>query len=129
MIVLCTDQCDFSKPLADGRWKGSKEFVAALSGWSRICPNLYIWDYSANFQYLPMAFECVHVMPANFRLFKKEGAIGVFEEGHHVGSRGADAQLKLWVLAHLAWEPDQPLEPLRKPGVLQATGSQRVRHD
>ena len=112
MIVLCTDQCDFSKPLAQGRWKGSKEFVAAIAGWSGICRNLYIWDYSANFQYLPMPFECVHVMPENFRLFQEGGAVGVFEEGHHVGSSGADAQLKLWVLAHLAWDPQQPLEPL-----------------
>lgn len=112
MIILCTDQCDFSKPLVQSCWKGSKEFVAALDGWHKICRNLYIWDYSANFHYLPMAFECVHVMPANFQLFKEKCAIGVFEEGHHVGSRGADAQLKLWVLAHLAWEPDQPLEPL-----------------
>ena len=112
MIVHCTDSCDFSKPLAQGRWKGSKDFVADFAGWGKICRNLYVWDYSANFQYLPMPFECVHVMPENFRLFKERGAAGVFEEGHHVGSRGADAQLKLWVLAHLAWDPCQPLEPL-----------------
>ena len=112
MVIHCTDQCDFSKPLAKSRWRGSKAFVEDFAGWSEICRNLYIWDYSANFQYLPMAFECVHVMPENFRLFKNGGAVGVFEEGHHVGSRGADAQLKLWVLAHLEWDPFQPLEPL-----------------
>lgn len=112
MITFCTDQCDFSKPIVKSKWKGSREFVEYLDGWKRICDKLYIWDYSANFHYLPMAFECVHVMPENFRLFKEAGAIGVFEEGHHVGTRGADAQLKLWVLAHLAWDPYQPLEPL-----------------
>ena len=112
MVIHCTDQCEFSKPLAVGRWKNSKAFVEDFAGWGKICRNLYVWDYSANFQYLPMAFECVHSMPENFRLFKEGGAVGVFEEGHHVGSRGADAQLKLWVLAHLEWDPYQPLEPL-----------------
>lgn len=112
MIVYCTDQCDFSKPLTESRWKGSRSFVRGFREWKKICKRLYVWDYSANFECLVVPFSCVHVMRDNFRFYREMGAVGVFEEGDHYRYRCTDEHFKTWIMAHLMWDPDQPLEPL-----------------
>lgn len=112
MICYCTDACDFSKPIRESRWKGCREFVENFRKWKELTDKIYIWDYSANFKYLFQPFECTHVMPANFRYFKEMGVFGVFEEGDHYGVKCVDEALKTWVIGHLLWNPEQPLEPL-----------------
>ena len=112
IICCCTDGCDFSKPILESRWRGCKAFVENFRKWKEIAGKIYIWDYSANFKYLFQPFECCHVMPENFRFFRETGAFGVFEEGDHYGVKCVDEALKTWVIGHLLWNPDQPLEPL-----------------
>ena len=112
MICYCTDNCDFSKPIRASRWKGDRDFVENFRKWKALTDKIYIWDYSANFKYLFQPFECCHVMPENFRYFREMGVFGVFEEGDHYGVKCVDEALKTWVIGHLLWNPDQPLEPL-----------------
>ena len=112
MICYCTDACEFSKPVCESRWKGCKEFVENFRKRKEIAGRIYIWDYSANFKYLFQPFECSHVMPANFQYFREMGVFGVFEEGDHYGVKCVDEALKTWIIGHLLWNPDQPLEPL-----------------
>ncbi|HOF62274.1 MAG TPA: DUF4838 domain-containing protein [Candidatus Latescibacteria bacterium] len=112
MIKYCTDQVDFSKPLVESRWRGNKEFVENFKVWRTLTDQIYIWDYSANFKYLFMPFECLHSFPSNFRLYRDVGVVGVFTEGDHYGTHCVDEPLKTWVIAHLLWNPDQPIEPL-----------------
>jgi hypothetical protein len=112
MICYCTDACDFSKPIRESRWKGCREFVENFRKWKVLTDKIYIWDYSANFKYLFQPFECTHVMPENFRYFREMGVFGVFEEGDHYGVKCVDEALKTWIIGHLLWNPDQPLEPL-----------------
>lgn len=112
MICYCTDAVDFSKPIPQSRWKGNKAFVEDFTAWKRLTDRIYIWDYSANFKYLFQPFECCHVMPDNFRYFRDIGVVGVFEEGDHYGVKCVDEALKTWIIGHLLWNPDQPLDPL-----------------
>ena len=112
MICYCTDACDFSKPITESRWKGCREFVENYKKWKEIASKVYIWDYAANFKYLFQPFECCHVLPDNLRYFREMGAVGVLEEGNHYGVKSVDEALKTWVIGHLLWNPDQPLDPL-----------------
>lgn len=112
MICYCTDACDFSKPIRESKWKGCREFVENFRDWRKLTDKLYIWDYSANFKYLFQPFECCHVLAENFRYFRDTGVVGIFEEGDHYGVHCVDEALKTWLIAHLLWNPDQPLEPL-----------------
>ena len=112
MICYCTDACEFSKPIVSSRWKGCKEFVENFAKWKQLTDRFYIWDYSANFKYLFQPFECCHVLADNLRYFRDMGVFGVLEEGDHYGVKCVDEALKTWVIGHLLWDPDQPLEPL-----------------
>ena len=77
VICYCSDKCDFSKPLKTSRWDENRKFCERFKVWREKTDNLYIWDYSANFHYLIMPFECVHVFQDNFRFYRDIGAKGV----------------------------------------------------
>ena len=112
MICYCTDACEFSKPIVKSKWKGCKEFVENFENWKKLTNRFYIWDYSANFKYLFQPFECCHVLSDNLRCFRNMGVFGVLEEGDHYGVKCVDEALKTWLIGHMLWNPDQPLEPL-----------------
>ena len=112
MIQLCTDACDFYKPIETSAWQGCVNFRNNLDGWKRTASKFYIWDYAANFNYVLAPFPCLPAAQANMKYFLANGIDILYEEGQHNSSHAADAELKNWVLAHLMWDPYQPLEPL-----------------
>ncbi|MBQ2629723.1 MAG: DUF4838 domain-containing protein, partial [Kiritimatiellae bacterium] len=112
MVILCTDVCDFSKPIETSAWQGCVNFRKNLEGWKRVVQNIYIWDYSANFNSVYYPFPCLPAAQANMRYFLSNGIDQLFEEGQYAAPHAPDAELKCWVLAHLMWDPYQPLEPL-----------------
>lgn len=112
MVTLCTDACDFSKPIETSAWQGCVNFRNNLARWNEVVPKIYVWDYAANFNYVLAPFPCLPAAQANMKYFLANGIDMLYEEGQHNSSHAADAELKNWVLAHLMWDPYQPLEPL-----------------
>jgi hypothetical protein len=53
-IMLCTIECDRSKPLTADTSKGS--FVDDLKSWSALTHNILVWDYVINFHHYLMPF-------------------------------------------------------------------------
>jgi hypothetical protein len=106
VIRLCSIECSFSETLADGKDEANASFRRDLEGWSRISPQLYIWDYVANFSDYLSPHPNFHVLAPNLRYFVKNGAIGIFEQGDSGCRVGHFVRLRAWYLAHLLWNPD-----------------------
>lgn len=88
-------------------------FVEDLKGWAAICDNLYIWDYTTNYANYLQPFPNLKVLQANLQLFQKNGVKGVFAQGNFAhGQTSALAQLKIYLLGKLLWNPDTPLDGL-----------------
>ena len=111
MIQFCTDACDHSKPLAESRYAANVAFVENLLKWRKIAKNLATWDYTCNFRFIWHAFPDVKAIAGDMRLFREIGVNHCFEEGNQ-GLHGDLSELKQWLIGHLLWNPDQPLEPL-----------------
>ena len=111
MIQFCTDACDHSKPLAESRYAANVDFVKNLSKWKEVAKCLATWDYTCNFRYIWHAFPDVKAIAGDIRLFHDIGVRFCFEEGNQ-GTHGDLSELKQWLIPHLQWNPDQPLEPL-----------------
>ncbi|MBQ3290384.1 MAG: DUF4838 domain-containing protein [Kiritimatiellae bacterium] len=111
MIQFCTDACDHSKPLAESRYAKNVEFVENLSKWRRIANRLATWDYTCNFRFIWHAFPDVKAIAGDIRLFHDIGVNYCLEEGNQ-GTHGDLSELKQWLIGHLLWNPEQPLEPL-----------------
>ena len=114
MVCLCTDQCDFSRPLTESRFRRlGRNFVDDLRTWCAITKNrVHLWDYTMNFQYKLHAFPNIYSLKGNLETFLDCGVTEVFEQGPLPSRHQAGETLKLYLLGHLLWDPRQPLEPL-----------------
>lgn len=133
IVRLCTIECCSGHPIEQcGRERGGIDvqygssanfseaesvcesaFIQDLKGWSQICENLYIWDYTVNYANYLLPFPNLNVFQENLRLFRKYGVKGVFEQGNFsLGRCSALGQLKIYLLAKLLWNPDEDVHEL-----------------
>ncbi len=132
IVRLCSIECCFSHPIercgvqTDGinvqsgeshPFHGEREaenaFLQDLKGWSEICENLYIWDYTTNYANYLLPFPNLKVLSENLRLFRRFHVRGVFEQGNFsLGLSSSLGALKIYLLGKLLWDPDQNPEVL-----------------
>ena len=112
MVCLCSIECDFGEPLATGGFRENVSFSEDLRNWGRICPRLYVWDYTTAFHHFQMPFPNERVLKPNLRLFRDAGVTSVFEQGNHKSRLGDLAALKAWMISKLMWNPDRSEEKL-----------------
>jgi len=104
IVRLCSNECSFSKPLADER---NRKFRDDIVGWSKICNRLYIWDYTTNFRHHIMPHPNLRVLGPNVKFFAEHNVKGIFEQGAYTTNGAEMAELRAWVLAKLLWDPSQ----------------------
>ena len=101
-VMLCTIELNRSLPIADD--PSSVSFVRDIEDWSRICGNLYLWDYTVNFSHHVSPFPNLHVLQPNIRFFVGHVVRRHFQQtntspGHEF------SELKAYLLARLLWDP------------------------
>ena len=102
IVRLCSIECNFREPLDH---PSNAAFLADLSGWSKLCQRLYIWDYTTDFANYVLPHPNWFTLGANARLFAKYNVRGVFSEGAYQGWGGELGELRAWLLAQLFWNP------------------------
>ena len=103
LVRLCSIECDFARPLDAG---SNGLFYKDLQDWAAVSPQLYIWDYTPNFSNFLVPHPNWRVLAPNIRLFAANRVIGVFEQGDAYNENVNFNHLKLWLLAHLLWNPE-----------------------
>jgi hypothetical protein len=107
---LCSIECSFSHPLVAKNLPANAEFMHDLEIWGKLSENLYVWDYTTDYNHFLYPMPDVLTLQPNMQTFRDNGVKFLFEEG---GPSHADfAPLKGWLIAKLMWNPDQPVEPL-----------------
>jgi hypothetical protein len=103
VVRLCSIECSFSEPLEAG--EQNARFREDIEGWSRIAPQLIIWDYVKNSADYLAPHPNYHVLAPNIRYFVKNNAIGIFAQGDAFCRVGDFVRFRAWFLAHLLWNP------------------------
>lgn len=112
LVVLCTDQADHWKPFHKSANPDSCQFVRELRRWKERATKIQIWDYAINFLCYAQPYPSISAMRDNFLFFRENGVTHVYEEGCPNSYYANFATLRLWLTAHLFWNPDQPLDVL-----------------
>lgn len=114
MICLCTDSCDFSRPLRETRFRfhNENDFIEDMKKWCSMTKRVHIWNYAMNFRYPLHAFPNIYSLKPNLETFLDCGIEEVYEEGTGRSAHQAGSVLKTYLLGRLLWDPRQPLEPL-----------------
>lgn len=103
VVRLCSIECSFIQPLAEG--EQNEAFRRDIEGWSKIAPQLFIWDYVTNFASYIVPHPNMRVLAPNVRYFVDNRTIGLFEQGDSQSEIGDFIRLRAWLLAHLMWNP------------------------
>ena len=108
-VMLCTIELNRSLPIAED--PSSASFVRDIVDWSRICGNLYLWDYTVNFSHCVSPFPNLHVLQPNIRFFVDHGVRKHFQQTN-TGPGHETSELKSYLLARLLWDPKTDVEAL-----------------
>ncbi len=103
VVRLCSIECSFIQPLANG--DHNEAFRRDIEGWSRIAPQLFVWDYVTNFSSYIVPHPNLRVLAPNVRYFTENRVIGLFEQGDSQSNVGDFIRMRAWLLAHLMWDP------------------------
>jgi len=104
VIRLCSIDCAFSQPFTGSQ---NRSFAQDVETWSRIAPRLLIWDYVTNFSNYLLPHPNWDVLAANLRFLARFNVCGVFEQGDAGSTCGDFIELRIWLLAHLLWNPQR----------------------
>ncbi|MGE5358405.1 MAG: DUF4838 domain-containing protein [Bacteroidales bacterium] len=110
-IMLCTIELNRSLPIADD--PSSRSFLTDIVEWGRISRNIYLWDYTVNFNHHVSPFPNLHVLQPNLQFFVRNGARQHFQQSNT--SPGHEfSELKNYLIARLLWNPDANVEAVKK---------------
>ena len=104
-IRLCSIECHFNHPLTTENCSVCSAFRYDLVEWSKICENIYIWDYTTDFSYYISFFPNLHVLRENMQFFADHNVKGMFEQGNGQGLSGEFGELRAYLLAKLMMYP------------------------
>ncbi len=102
IVRLCSIECDFGSPLNS---ISNASFYKDLQDWKAISKRLYVWDYVVNYGNLMLSQPNWHVLAPNIRLFANNNVVGLFEQGDGYNNDSGFSHMKIWVMAHLMWNP------------------------
>ena len=104
VVRLCSIECCFAHPFES--CPENVSFMEDLNGWAAIAPHLYIWDYVTNFSHYIMPYPNFKVLQPNIKTLRDHKAIGIMEQGAYQSRGGEFAELRMYVLAKLLWNPE-----------------------
>lgn len=101
-IMLCSIECNRSRPLADA--PNSASFVEDVEDWCKLTNNIFLWDYVIQFRNLVSPFPNLRVLQPNIQFFVENGITSIYEQGLP-DMHGEFAELRIYLIAKLLWNP------------------------
>ena len=111
LVRLCSIEADNSHALSSDANAGFRD---DLRGWKTIAPNLFVWNYVTSFANYLIPHPNMTPLGADLRFFAENNVIGVFEQGDAMNGTGDFLPLRVWLLAHLMWDPSRDQAALRE---------------
>lgn len=96
---------DIQKGIPIENTKNFKKFETDIKKWSKYLINVYIWDYTVNFDNYFDIYPIVKVTQKNLKLYKQLGINGIFLHGSEY-EYSTFQNLKTTLFAKLLWNPD-----------------------
>ena len=111
VIRLCAMNTCTLHALDDASCTPNKTFAADLAGWAALTDNIYIWDYSTNFQYYYAIYPNLTALQGRFRYYRDNNVTAIFDNGcGDLIAPGEFHELRVYLLLKLMWDPDTDVE-------------------
>lgn len=106
-IMLCSIELHRDQPIETN--PGSADFKKDMEDWGKISSNIFLWDYTINFNHSISPFPNLHILQPNIQFFTKNHVNALFEQSN--STTGYEfSELKVWLLSKLMWNPNLNIE-------------------
>ena len=105
-IRLCSIECCFSHPLPDCDYPANQRFCEDIRGWSAICDDLWIWNYTTNFRNYYLPHPALRALDDDVRFFVAHNVKGVYEQDTKLTPNGEMSALGGYMMAQSLWNPE-----------------------
>lgn len=107
VIRLCPINTCTLHALDDPACPANRKFDQALSGWAALTDNIYIWEYSTDFQYFYALYPNLTAMQGRYRYYRDRSVVSIFDHGcGDLIEPGEFHELRTYLILKLLWDPD-----------------------
>ena len=110
-IQLCCAGCCQLHPIDDPNCPNNVEFCHDLAEWAKVCKNIGIWNYNANYSSYMSPRPNLQSIGPNVKYFAANNAIGVFMQVSNGMSTNL-SDLCNYIIAGMIWDPSRNGEQL-----------------
>jgi len=110
LVRLCTIELNRSRPIQHDSL--SQSFVKDITDWGKICKNIYLWDYTINFNHSVSPFPNLHVLQPNLQFFYENNVRMQFPQSN-LQAGHEFVELKAKMLSGLMWDPYLNIDSLK----------------
>ncbi|MBQ6164978.1 MAG: DUF4838 domain-containing protein [Clostridia bacterium] len=111
VIRLCPISTCTLHALDDASCPANSKFNKALSGWAELTDNIYIWEYSTDFQYFYALYPNLTAMQGRYRYYRDRSVTAIFDHGcGDIIDPGEFHELRTYLVLKLLWDPDTDIE-------------------
>ncbi len=116
-IMLCTIELHRHESIETN--PECADFKKDMEDWGKISSNIFLWDYTINFNHSISPFPNLHILQPNIQFFTKNHVNALFEQSN--STTGYEfSELKVYLLSKLMWNPNLDFEK-EKQRFLDAT--------
>ncbi|MBS7614645.1 DUF4838 domain-containing protein [Candidatus Bathyarchaeota archaeon] len=105
-IQLCSIECCTLHPIDDPNCPRNREFCRDVDEWSKICDDIWIWNYNTNFAAYDLPFPNLRSIGPNVRYFLRKKVKGVFMQANGNGTSGELSDLRNYLISRMLWNPN-----------------------
>ena len=110
LVRLCAIELNRSRPILHDSL--SQSFVKDITDWGKICKNIYLWDYTINFNHSVSPFPNLHVLQPNLQFFYENNVRMQFPQSN-LQAGHEFVELKARMLSGLMWDPYLNIDSLK----------------
>lgn len=104
-VVIAPIQTSQLYSYAWGDNESSAQGKKVIEDWAQVCDNLFIWDYTVNFNHLLLPYPNLAVQKDNLQFYLENNVRRVFHQGSR--EQGDEmACLRSYILARQLWDAD-----------------------
>lgn len=108
IVEVCPIRLSQQTPLTDSDSTYARQLRSDLEGWVNLCApgNVKFCQYSVNYSHLYLPHPNLHVFQPNMKYFADHGAGHFYDCGSYTSPQTEFAELRAYLIAKLAWNPD-----------------------
>lgn len=105
-IQLCSIECCTLNPINDPDCEKNRQFCSDVDEWSKICNDIWVWNYNTNFRAYDLPFPNLRAIGPNVKYFQKNNVKGLFMQANGNGLTGELSDLRNYLIARMIWNPN-----------------------